>query len=466
MIAYISSDVLIKDCTPEVDAIMSAKLTFDNPEYLRRLKVGAWTGNTPKKLSLVQREGKDIRVPFGMLPDVLSIRRKFFFEVINACEDKLEQSRNTFAYKSKIVPYDYQEEAINDALIAKQGVIVAPCGSGKTQVGLEIAARIGRRTLWLTHTHDLLNQSMKRAKDNFAGLCDDDYGTITEGEVDCGNVITFATVQTMANIDLDNLRNYWDCVIVDECHHCVGTPTKMMMFYRVLSQLSARYKYGLTATPSRADGLTGCMFAIIGPTAHEINMDDIGQTTCDVHIVKIKTGYTPNIYNITMPDGTISHQKLINEICNCDQRNNDIVCDAVLCKGTCLILSDRVAHCELLASMIGSDAMCLTGAHTPKRERERMLEALSSGEKKYLISTYQLAKEGLDIPSLQNVIMATPQKNETVVTQVVGRVSRKAPGKMLGVVYDYVDDFGMLQGWSRKRDAIYRKCGYNIAHTT
>ena len=167
-------------------------------------------------------------------------------------------------YKSTIKPYDYQEEAIKSAVAARQGVIVAPCGAGKTQIGLEIAARIGGRTLWLTHTADLLTQSMERAKTYF-GLTNGDYGTITAGKVDIGNVITFATVQTMNKIDLSKVKDKWDVVIVDECHHVVGTPTQVMMFYHVISNLKARYKFGLTATPKRSDGLSPCMFALIGP---------------------------------------------------------------------------------------------------------------------------------------------------------------------------------------------------------
>ena len=54
------------------------------------------------------------------------------------------------------------------------------------------------------------------------------------------------------------------------------------------------------------------------------------------------------------------------------------------------------------------------------------MAALESGELDCVFATYQLAKEGLDIPTLDNLFMATPQKNETVVTQSAGRVARKA----------------------------------------
>lgn len=462
MVVNVGADIEIIDCTPEVERYFRDKLTFDNPEYWQKVSRGLWLGNTPETLTLVQREGKNIRLSFGVLPDVFKMYGKF--EKINdGCN---APSFPQFQYWSEAKLYNYQEKAVLEALKKRQGIIVAPCGSGKTQMGLEIAARLGVRTLWITHTHDLLNQSMNRAKNNFNGLGGYDYGTITNGKVDCGRVLTFATVQTMANINLVGLRDFWDCIIVDECHHCVGTPTKMMMFYKVLSQLNARYKFGLTATPKRADGLTDCMFAIIGPVAYEISREAVAQNVVPVQVIKCQTGYTPNIESIVMPDGTISYQKLINELCDNQLRNELIVNDARMHHGSVLILSERVRHCETIADMLGDEAMCLTGARTPKKEREAMLMALNEGKKKYLVATYQLAKEGLDIPSLRNLVLATPQKNDTTVQQSIGRVERKAPGKQWGMVYDYVDSFGILQGWSKKRDRIYKRLGYDIAFPT
>ena len=125
-----------------------------------------------------------------------------------------------------------------------------PCGSGKTQTALELVARYKGRALWITHTKELLKQSMERAKSVY-GINAKDIGTITEGKIDIGEYITFATVQTLASIDLYDYRDYWEVIIVDECHKAVGTPTHLMMFYKVISQLSAYHKFGLTATPIR-----------------------------------------------------------------------------------------------------------------------------------------------------------------------------------------------------------------------
>lgn len=461
MEAIVGEDIVIRDYTAEANRYFSEKLTFDNPEYMKKLNSGRWTGNTPQKITLIQRDKNNLIIPFGMLPEVFSKRAAF-----DGIYHSFDVAVGNCDYKSSIKPYEYQEEAIQAATKARQGVIVAPCGAGKTQIGLEIAARIGGRTLWLTHTSDLLNQSMDRAKSYF-GLLKEDYGTITGGKIDIGNVITFATVQTMNKIDLTKVKDKWDVVIVDECHHAVGTPTQVMMFYHVISSLKARYKFGLTATPKRADGLTPCMFALIGPKVCEIDRSAVENTTCPVRVKIRKTAYIPDMDRILMPDGTISYPRFVSDVISSRDRNDMIVDDIVSAEGTCLVLTDRIEHIGLLKKKLderGVRSVSLTGAASKKakEERETAIFALNSKCVKVLIATYALAKEGLDVPSLDNLIMATPQKNDTIVTQSAGRVGRKADGKAFGTIYDYEDKFGMLVGWQRKRNSIYKKLGFEI----
>ena len=461
MEAIVGEDICIRDYTKEAEEFFRDKLTFNNPEFDRRVRQGRWIGDTPEKLCLMERHGSDLRVPFGMLPLVFQ-NRSIFSGIYHSFQVNVTQ----FDYGSSIKPYEYQEEAIRSALKSKQGVIVAPCGSGKTQIGLEIAARIGGRTLWLTHTSDLLKQSMDRAKSHFC-LKKEDYGTITAGKVDVGNVITFATVQTMSKIDLAKMRDMFDVVIVDECHHVVGSPTQVMMFYHVISNISARYKFGLTATPKRSDGLTPCMFALLGPKICEIPQEAVSERTCPVKVIIKKTNYVPDMDRILYSDGTIAYHKFIEDVISNKERNDMIVDDIVNANGTCLVLTERIAHIDALKKKLadrGVQAMTLTATASKKakEERESAIYALNQKCVKVLIATYALAKEGLDVPTLENLILATPQKNDTVVTQSVGRVARRSEDKDYGVVYDYEDSFGMLKGWQKKRNSIYKKLGFEI----
>lgn len=457
---YISNKILVKDYDNYVMAFCKNNLEFDNPDFIKKEAMGKWTGATQRKLILYEKIGKDMILPFGCVNQLWKDLRNTDTTFIPL----FKGSNLNINYRSHIKPYEYQERAINEAIKAKNGVIVMPCGSGKTQTALEIVARLGKRTLWLTHTQDLLTQSMNRAKACF-DLPQSEYGTITGGKIDIGKAITFATVQTMCNIDLESIKHYFDVIIVDECHKCVGTPTNIMMFYKVLSNLSARYKYGLTATPKRADGLEKCMFAILGDVVYEIPRSAVENTTCPVIVKKVQTNFTPNTDVILAGDGTLVYSSLIDNIVKDNERNEKIINDLKLLDGATLVLSDRVNHLEILNKMLANDKASIIRANNTKAEKEARktkLTDLNCGKLKYLFATYKLAKEGLDIPNLRYIVFATPQKDETTVTQSAGRVGRKCEGKPYGVVIDYVDNFGMLKGYSKKRDKFYKKLGYSV----
>lgn len=468
MRAIVGSSIVIENATPDAKSFCRKELTFSNPEYQKAVNMGKWAGNIPREIVLYQRMGDNLILPFGTLGDVFKHHNEFS-EIVN---NTLHEDHKHYDFGCNIEPYDYQQQAIEKALKKRNGVIVAPCGSGKTQMALAVAARIGLRTLWLTHTWDLMQQSMDRAKKCFS-LPLGAYGTITAGKVNAGEVLTFATVQTMAKINLDEFKDYWDVVIVDECHKCVGTPTNIMMFYKVVNSLNARYKIGITATPKRADGLERCMFALLGETIHEITRDDVKDKTCPVHVCFSYTGFSPNLDEVLSADGTIAYANLISALTTDMERTEKIAKDIVIAasKGkSILVLSERVSHLhDLLESCVTlgvpEDKMRILSSVTTKQSREERRTALSdlkSGAINVVFATYKLAKEGLDVPTLNTLVLASPQKDRTTVVQSVGRVSRAAPGKDHGEVFDYIDNFGMLQGYAKKRVGYYKKLGCKL----
>lgn len=449
----INKDIRIFNCSKQIEDWAEEHLVLPNPEYHKKERMGFWVGNTPKEIRLYVRDGNDLIVPFGCLRDLWDlIHNKSIFV------PKIEPIRH-INYESNIIPYIYQEKAIHQALKAKNGVLVMPCGSGKTQAGLEIVARVGGKALWLTHTQDLLNQSKTRAENVFD--CDRSmFGTITSGKVNIGNGITFATVQTMCKIDLQKYENCWDIIIVDECQHCCGSPTKVTQFYKVISSLSARYKIGLTATPKRADGLHKSMFALLGKVIHEVTREEVKETTCDVVVKMIDTGHIPDYKAVLCGDGTLDYTALINDLISNEERKQLIQRVINGLDGSCLVLANRVSYIEDLQKGFNKKSICLStlGTNkTAKAQRKNALTKLNNGEIDAVFATYQLAKEGLDVPSLKYVVFATPEKDETTVIQSAGRVGRKADGKKHGTVIDFCDEFGMYKGWAKKRKGYYKK---------
>lgn len=461
---YLSNKVVIEDYTPEMLMYCKSTLTFANPDYLKKEAMGKWTGNTQREIVLYERAGNRLYIPFGECQKVYkAFKNDITLVNVSICPLRARK------YESNINLYGYQQNAVDAVLRAKNGILVAPCGSGKTQMGLEAVAKIGGKTLWLTHTQDLLNQSMSRAKECF-GLPASEYGTITAGKVNVGNTLTFATVQTASNIDLSQYRDEWDCVVVDECHKCVGSPTRMMMFYKVLSALSARYKIGLTATPYRADGLERCMFALLGDVIHEVPQSAVAGNTVPVMVKFVNTGYSPDVDEITNGDGTLNYSKLIENISE-DKKRNAVIAAQInraVTNGAVLVLSDRIKHLELLEKLVyfyfqhKTARLGIASTKAEKERRARILTDLNNGALNVVFATYKLAKEGLDVPNLRTVVFATPQKDKTTVIQSAGRVARKAEGKDFGTVIDFSDAFGLLRGYEKKRRGYYKKNFYTF----
>lgn len=440
MSAFADASIVVDECIP----LLKKTLEWDNPEYFKKQEAGRSTWNTPKKIVLWERKGEKLVVPFGMLQFLW----KSGIQVVPS-EHLTGQQR--YFHASVVGLYDYQQKALESALKAKNGVLVAPCGSGKTQIGLAICGTLGFRTLWLTHTHELLKQSMERAK-SFLGSVP--MGTITEGKINASDGITFATVQTMSKINLSDFHDFFDVVIVDEAHRCVGTPTSLTMFYKVVSSLSARYKYGLTATPKRTDGMEKAMFALLGDKFFEISKEDVKDKTCPLSVYEpVQTHYEPDYDEILNPDGTLNYVNLITDCVNDEERNKVVsfVIDTAVKTGKTMVLSERVAHLEILSQMCHYKHVILSTAK--KKEREGILK----GDWEVMFATYQIAKEGLDIPDLINLVMASPVKNDITVTQSVGRVMRAFPNKEYGYVWDFDDDMPMLHRWLSKRLSIYRR---------
>jgi superfamily II DNA or RNA helicase len=352
---------------------------------------------------------------------------------------------------------DHQKRAAIAALRWRSGVIVAPCGAGKTQVGvaLHAASKTDLPTLVIVHTRDLALQwaerverllGIKALKPVGAGA----FGKVADGaqvlaKQEAQGCIVVTTVQTLTAV-ADLHRYPFGLVILDEAHHAPAST-----FQTVLGAIQCQAVYGLTATPERSDGWTPAMYAWLGPKRYEVQARDlqaIGLTLAP-RIVIVKTGCYATTGDFT---------EACTQLAASDERNA-IIAELVETHGEFpqLVLTSRIEHAEELAKVI-PNSIVVTGR---SKLREKAFADIRGKVVNVLIAT-QLADEGLDLPGLVAVHLTMPSRAEGRVVQRVGRVMRAAPGKGRPTVYDYVDDMGLFESQARARMKAYRELG-NVA---
>lgn len=457
----IGSEIRVKDAPKALYDWCSENLVLPNPEYVNRARRGLWLGNTPQYLWLYRVDGSDLVLPVGVGKQL-----RQFMTASDSVEIHLADN-GILSYAGSVPLYDYQQPAVEAMMAASCGILQSPCGSGKTQMGIALAAKLSRKTLWITHTQDLLTQSLDRAAQYFPREV---LGTITAGKVHIGSHMTFATVQTLCKLDLDRYRDSWDVIIVDECHRLAGTPTQVTMFYKVMNSLAARYKYGLSATVHRSDGMIKSTFAVLGPVVYQVPDAAVAEKTMRVRIVRRDTDIKTDRCCLDT-DGTLKYNSLLEYLSGSRERNQVIVKDLVSQAGHAgLVLSSRLAHLKTIMEMLPAElrerSVMIDGQMTSKRgrqQREQAIEDMRAGRKDILFASFGLAKEGLDIPRLDRLYLVAPQKDYAVVTQSIGRIARVFPGKEDAVCYDYVDAIQFCENQWKRRRAHYRKAGCEFA---
>ena len=455
----VSNEICVENPTTEIIYWCKMNLVIANPEYHKKLRMGLWLGKTPAELYLYRKNGTKYFIPYGSwteLKKLVSVDTKITYDFAD---------NGTVNYNTKLPLYDYQQKAEAVLLKHSNGILQAPCGSGKTQVGVSLAVEIGKKTLWLTHTKDLLTQSKERAAEYIDRSL---LGTITEGKVNISEGITFATVQTMANLDLPLYKYTWDVLIVDECHRVCISPNSITMFSKVINNLATKRKYGLSATVHREDGLIKSTFALLGGIICAVPDSAVADKTIDVLVQEVNT-FIKMSDSCLDTDGTIIYSELIKYLVENRERTRLIASKIAEHKDhSNLIMSDRLQHLrDIIESLVDhgidrNQIRMISGdmtSKTAKAERTQALDDMRVGKARFLLATYNLAKEGLDIPVLDRVFLTIPKKNFNGITQSIGRIERTADGKFDAICYDFVDNIGFCEGSWRKRKAIYKKKG-------
>ncbi len=407
------------------------QLTFENPEYKEAKTFGRSVRGVAQYIRFYQSVGNAYRLPRGFLRDFMQLlHREDYTPVIEDLTPSF--TRQTFRDDIELRPY--QLGWVDDLLSETQGIGVAPPGAGKTICGLELYARIGQPCLWLTHTKGLARQVAKRLK-SFMG---EEAGFIGDGKEELRH-FTVGLVPTLVRRDLSEIVKLFGLIIVDEAHHAPAHT-----FDRVISQFWARYRYGLTATPYREDGLEPLMFHSIGPTMAQITRPELralgALVTPTVHRRTTKFWFP---YNSKVKE---ANYKALEEALMYDDARNDLIMqdvslEAMAESNTCIVLVSRIEHGEILRERISKihDGVGLTHSKMSPKKAYQVIDDFSEGKVRILIATYKMLAEGFDYPPANRLFLVGPHRGRTLIEQASGRVERPWPLKLDALIYDYVD---------------------------
>ena len=318
------------------------------------------------------------------------------------------------------------------------GVISVPCGVGKTIISLYILSQLKRKTLIIVHKEFLIEQWIERIE---TFLPEARIGLIRQKKVDILNEDTF--------------DDFGFCCI-DECHHISAE-----VFSRALPKIGCKYMCGLSATPKRSDGLS-CIFEYyLGPIVYKI--DKRGEDNVLVNIVTINSDVEPYTREELTNYGKMCMSRMINNICEYKKRTIFIVHlikKMLTEKRKILILSDRRGNLKDFGDILGEMSSCSVGYYVGGMKPQ---DRKASEGCDVILGTFSMASEGMDIPALDSIILASPKSN---ITQSIGRILRKQHIDKPALVYDIVDNFASFQRQGIKRRRFYKRCKYTILLST
>jgi len=431
-------------CPPKVLECLKRELSFPNPIYLSCRRMGRRVKGIPERIEcLVERDDGWVELPRGA---VLLLRKRLQEGGLSVEFEDRRCSHPAVGLRAKVELRPYQVNVIERMRSGVQGFVVLPCGGGKSIIGTAALAVLDQPTLILVHTLDLLQQW----HNTITLIYGFEPGVVTEGCC-APSAITLATVQSLVRlppVKLDTLAARFGCVLVDEAQH-----TPASTFQQVLSRLPAKYRFGLTATPYREDGLTPLLSFTLGELLWETTTAQlVAQGFLQIPAVRpIFTDFSSD-----SQDYHACMKELIE-----DPERNELIAGLATREAreghSVLVLSGRVKHCRKLVRMIREVPCEVLVGDVKKLDRQKILNNLRSGMLRVVVAS-TLADEGLDIPRLDRIILAYPGRTRGRTAQRLGRLMRPHPDKQEAILYDLVDlSVPSLARQYQERRRIYRQ---------
>jgi superfamily II DNA or RNA helicase len=336
------------------------------------------------------------------------------------------------------------------------GIISVPCGFGKTIMAIYVACYFKKKTLFISHK-DFLNEQFISSVKEFVPSCK--IGKIKQNKIDVeGKDIVIATLQSLAIRDYEqSLFKDFGLVIVDECHHIASE-----VFSRAFRKMNIRISLGLSATLNRKDGLRKVFEWYLGKSVYNFKID---KNSSEMMVQIHKYFASSNEYSAikTFYNGQPNIVASINNICNYKPRTILII---DILKGILdvdndrkvLILSERKNQLRDIEELLKDNEMLDYGYYIGGM---KMCDLDISATKQIILATYQMSSEGLNIPTLNTLILASPIGD---IQQSVGRILRekKENRKYTPLCIDIYDELSVVKSKGFRRLKYYKSNGYII----
>ncbi|MCH1867713.1 DNA repair helicase XPB [Nocardioides sp. CFH 31398] len=296
----------------------------------------------------------------------------------------------------------YQEEAADSFWHGGSGVVVLPCGAGKTLVGAAAMSRAQATTLILV-TNTVSARQWKDELVRRTTLTEDEIGEYS-GTVKEVRPVTIATYQVLTtkrkgvypHLELLDARD-WGLIVYDEVH-LLPAP-----IFRMTANLQARRRIGLTATLVREDGREGDVFSLIGPKRYDAPWKDIESQgwIAPADCVEVR---------VSLPDS----DRLVYATSEPEERyrlaattaQKTRVVKALVDRhpeAPTLVIGQFIDQLDELAEALGAPVI---KGETPVRERQRLFEAFRSGEERLLVVS-KVANFSIDLPGAEVAIQVS-----------------------------------------------------------
>jgi superfamily II DNA or RNA helicase len=336
------------------------------------------------------------------------------------------------------------------------GILSLPCGFGKTIMALYFISVLKKKTLIIVHREFLLTHWSEKIKSTLENMkvgimqgskCWDSINS---------NDIVIVMLQTLALNDYpDNLFDSFGHIIIDECHR-VSTS----VFSNVLFKINCNYMLGLSATPNRKDGMTKVLKWHIGDIIDLNTNVNMNMNTCksiDIKRFVLNFDMDTKLKLLGSKGKTFSNS--ISNILSFDIRNKLIISIVVNeykknNERQFLILSDRVNHLKELGALLEKYNMLSVGYILSESNGKKDVSKCT-----IILATYSMATEGLDIPTLNCLVMTSPKIE---VEQAIGRISRLNNNSFNPLVLDFIDILPVFVSEAKKRLLLYTRKKYSI----